>query len=65
MKASALTAVFDTRARPNLIQRDFLPLEWENHRKSVEVRFRVVEANGRGIPPIATVSLFLKIGQRK
>ncbi len=55
--------VRDTGAGPNLVREDFLPKGWEQHGRPLSVRFVIIDANGRRIPPTSAIVLVIRMGK--
>ena len=60
---TAVRAILDTGAGPNLVREDLLPEDWERYRLTDEPRFNVVGAGGRRLRQRGVIYLFVELGR--
>jgi hypothetical protein len=60
---TAVRAILDIGAGPNLVREDLTPADWELYRMTDEPRFNVVGAGGKRLRQNGVISLFVELGQ--
>jgi hypothetical protein len=60
---TAVRAILDTGAGPNLVREDLLPEDWERYRLTDEPRFNVVGAGGKRLRQKGVISMFVELGR--
>jgi Retroviral aspartyl protease len=60
---TAVRAILDTGAGPNLVREYLLPEDWERYRLTDEPRFNVVGAGGKRLRQKGVISMFVELGR--